>query len=372
MATATLMMRFLAALSISAAAAHAAVIAANSSRGAQLFESLHCIECHSINGAGGEVGPDLGRLIDRSFTPALLAATMWNHAPTMWQAMKAQNIQAGDLPPQAAADLFAFFYSRGFFNRPGDAARGKRDFAALHCADCHGLTQPKLPAAKPVSEWQTLEHPIALADAMWNHAVNMREEFQKRNIAWPELTSQELTDILVYLRHLPATRGVTPHFEISAGENGEEFFQSKGCAACHAGTLALESRIKGMTLIDIAVAMWNHAPKMAPQPPTLDLEQMRSILSFLWARQFFEDSGNSGAGEKVFVSKNCVECHNNPASGAPHLPAPGQSFNGATMVSALWGHGPRMMQQMQAQHVPWPRFESAEMSNLVAYLNSAK
>jgi len=30
------------------------------------------------------------------------------------------------------------------------------------------------------------------------------------------------------------------------------------------------------------------------------------------------------------------------------------------------------MQQMQAQHVPWPRFESAEMSNLVAYLNSAK
>jgi len=85
-------------------------------------------ECHSVNGKGGSIGPELGRVVDRGFTPATLAATMWNHAPAMWAAMRQQDIRAGDLNEQAAADLFAYFYSARFFESPGDAARGKRAF----------------------------------------------------------------------------------------------------------------------------------------------------------------------------------------------------------------------------------------------------
>jgi hypothetical protein len=65
------------------------------------------------------------------------------------------------------------------------------------------LTQAKLPAARPVSQWESIGQPIALAGAMWNHGATMREEFAKRNMKWPELTSQDLTDLLVYLRNLP-------------------------------------------------------------------------------------------------------------------------------------------------------------------------
>ena len=53
---------------------------------------------------------------------------MWNHAPAMWAAMRARERQAGDLNEQAAGDLFAYFYSARFFEKPGDAARGKRLF----------------------------------------------------------------------------------------------------------------------------------------------------------------------------------------------------------------------------------------------------
>src|SRR5262249_48346998 len=156
-----------------------------------------------------------------------LASTMWNHAPAMWSAMRQQNIQPAQLSPQDAADLFAYFYSRGFFNMPGDAARGKRAFAADHCGDCHGLNDTKLQGAKPVSQWNTFLRPVALVDEMWNHAATMRDEFAKQRVSWPTMTSQDLTDILVYLRSLPVTRGASSQFEIDAGPTGQALFQSK-------------------------------------------------------------------------------------------------------------------------------------------------
>lgn len=357
---------------ISLVSVHGAMIAADSVRGAQLFVSLHCVQCHSVNGQGGKLAPDLGQLIDRNFTPASLAATMWNHAPTMWAAMRQQNVQARNLDPQAAADLFAYFYSRRFFEMPGDAARGKHAFESKRCAECHGLTQAKLPGAKPVSEWEALDHPLALVSAMWNHAATMQQQFAKQRIAWPELTSQNLTDILVYLRNIPASRNLSARFEITAEQNGEVLFQSKGCASCHTAASALEPRLKGKTLTDIAVAMWNHEPKMGKRASSFDPDEMRSLLSYLWAQAFFRDSGNASAGKKVFLTKQCSDCHNNPPSGVPKLPASGKSFDGPAMVSALWAHGPQMLQQMQAKGIQWPRFQANDMSNLIAYLNSTK
>src|ERR1700726_811177 len=99
------MIRTVLMLFTSLAAAGAATMAADSTRGERLFKTLSCIECHSVNGAGGHIAPDLGRRIDRNFTSASLASTMWNHAPAMWAAMREREIRSGDLDEQAAADL---------------------------------------------------------------------------------------------------------------------------------------------------------------------------------------------------------------------------------------------------------------------------
>jgi hypothetical protein len=40
------------------------------------------------------------------------------------------------------------------------------------------------------------------------------------------------------------------------------------------------------------------------------------------------------------------------------------------MVSALWHHGPGMLDQMKAKGIPWPHFDGPEMANLIAYLNA--
>jgi cytochrome c551/c552 len=343
----------------SMAAAHAATLAADSARGEKLFTSLSCIQCHSVNGAGGKVAADLGRRIDRNFTPASLASTMWNHAPSMWAAMREREIRAGDLDEQAASDLFAYFYSARFFEKPGDAGRGKRLFSDRACSACHRLTD----------QWSALSDPIALTQAMWNHEPAMLAKAKLRNIAWPQLSAQDLSDLLVYLRNLPSTRDRVAVFETSAGTNGEAIFKSKGCSVCHQSDSSLAARIKGRTLTEIAAAMWNHAPRMPTQPAHFESGEMRDLLSYLWARQFFEDAGDARRGKRVFTAKRCVTCHGGTSVDAPKLTG---SFTGITMASALWHHGPKMLEKMQSQGVRWPRFDGREMSDLIAYLNSAE
>src|SRR2546422_817933 len=87
-----------------------------------------------------------------------------------------------------------------------DSARGQLLFSSKHCSECHGINGPKSEDAKPVIRWESLGHPILLAEAMWNHAANMRQAFADQKLAWPEITGQDLSDMLVYLRNLPATR----------------------------------------------------------------------------------------------------------------------------------------------------------------------
>jgi cytochrome c2 len=353
-------------LLVSALATQAAVFTADSARGQQLFETLSCVQCHSVNGKGGTIAPDLGRMLDRGFTPATLAATMWNHAPGMWAAMRDRQITAGELDQQAAQDLMAFFYAARFFEKPGDAGRGKRAFEKDGCAGCHSL---------PVSQWQGLTDPIALLDAMWNHRAEMQAATASKGVPLPEISAQELTDMLVYLRNQPGTRGQTGVFRIEAAGRGQAVFQSAGCAKCHQTVEALAEKVQGQTLTEIAAEMWNHAPRMAAAgAPFVQLTpiQMTDLVSSFWAAKFFEDAGRPAPGSRAFENKKCTVCHNDASSGAPHLPIPGRNFNGASMVSVLWRHGPRMLDQMKTKGLAWPRFEGMQMADLIAYLNSSK
>ncbi len=95
------------------------VFSGDARRGEQIFRSESCVGCHSLNGEGGKLAPDLGKRIDRNYTPAVMASVMWNHAPAMWAAMRRQGIVKSTLLPESAADLFAFFYSSRSLRNPG-------------------------------------------------------------------------------------------------------------------------------------------------------------------------------------------------------------------------------------------------------------
>jgi len=352
-------------------AADLPVVPGDSARGAKLFESEQCIHCHSVNGRGGKVGLDLARSVPRNYSPAFLASAMWNHAPVMWAAMRASGVREPHLTEEGAADLFAFFYSQRFFDAGGDAARGKATFATKRCSECHGITQSLAEGAPPVATWESLADPVVLVQQMWNHSFRMRQAFERRKIEWQALTSAQLNDILVYLRSLPETAHLAARFSNTSGRGGDTIFHDKGCYMCHVGDLTLDDRLHNMTLTDIAVDMWNHAPRMMRQPPVFNEDEMRQLLSFLWMRQFVYRGGDIAAGRRVFAERHCAQCHLNGDNGARQLPGQALRYSEVSIIAALWQHGPMMLNRIEQAGIGWPRFANAqEVADIIAYLNS--
>jgi mono/diheme cytochrome c family protein len=339
-------------------------------RGAGFFQQQGCVNCHALKGVGPTVGPDLGRRLDRDYTPAGIAARMWNHAPVMWAAMATENVPIPRISTDQAADLFAYFYAARYFEKLSDGGRGKQLFQEKRCTECHSLTASGSGVGPPVEKWESLQSPILLIQHMWNHQMQMHNAMAARGISWPQLSSQDLDDMLLYLQNLPQTREKELFIQLPPPAEGERLFREKGCAECHKGKLALENRLSDSTLTDVAAAMWNHAPRMRQPPPELTSAEWGQLISYIWAKQFFATKGNAASGRRIFNSKNCLVCHNDPSSGAPSLSKPAEPYSAISIVSVLWRHGPLMMRKMQEKQIAWPQLSQDQMANLIAYLNS--
>jgi mono/diheme cytochrome c family protein len=335
-------------------------IEADARRGAEFFEQNKCTSCHAPG-----TGRDLARRLDRNYTPAALASRIWNHAPVMFTEMRKQGITPPSVSGQQSADLFAFFYSRRYFERPGDAGRGKVVFEEKGCSGCHSLTGQSTGPA--VSNWGSLNEPINLIAAMWNHAPKMKEAIAAQGGKWPELTNQNMADLLVYLQNQPGPRKAAVEFLLPPTDEGKELFEQR-CAGCHKGAAALENKLKDETLTDVAVAIWNHAPLMRQSAPDIPRDEMRKIVAYAWASQFLQPHGNPEHGKRVFEGKKCSSCHAEAGGAAPKLTDLPKPFTAISMVSVVFQHGPKMQDRMQQKGTQWPALSPGEISDLTAYL----
>src|ERR1035441_9766730 len=109
-------------------------------KGAALFYGdKQCAICHSINGSGGRVAPDLSGLHPGTPVMGWLTAVLWNHAPGMWRQFRQQNKSYPQLDPQEMADILAFLYQSGNVDRAGDPSAGKKVFNDKGCIRCHSV-----------------------------------------------------------------------------------------------------------------------------------------------------------------------------------------------------------------------------------------
>jgi cytochrome c2 len=360
------------------------IVPGSALRGEGLFTNKGCIGCHAIAGEGGTRAPDLASRSVRTYSPELLSSVMWNHGPEMWQAMAESNTPIPEFTSTEAADLYSYFYAQLYFSVPGDAGRGRQVFVDKNCSQCHASTQEENSDATigpAVSTWGRVRDPIAWAERMWNHSEEMYARMQEASIPWPELTTQESVDLLVYFRNLPETQSSLAEFEPGEAEQGLVVF-TRSCEGCHSfgpslpGRIDLLERPGPKTFTGYATTMWNHAPLMQARAqgalPDLEDGAMNHLVAYLFAQRYFSDPGDVEAGALVFENKECVVCHqqDRPASGAPDLTRSAERYSPITMTRSLWMHGPEMLEQLDERGMDWPVFEGSEMADLIAFLNS--
>jgi cytochrome c551/c552 len=356
-------------------------VASSPQQGSVVFRAKGCIRCHSVNGEGGKVGPDLGRRNPaRSELPQLVTA-MWNHAPKMWERMRADGVPRPSLSYDDVAQLLSYLYMSRHVDGPGDPASGRELFQTKGCVRCHavhgegGQTGPDLAAANDLTglmEW---------TQALWNHASNMRQSTEGEGIPWPQFQGHELRDLYAFVRqgnsNSPAPYGDP--------ERGWQTFQQKSCAGCHSIRTAYplegpsfvpEHQLPG-TFTELGSAMLSHSPQMEKAMarqgitrPTLSAQEMTDIFAFLYSLRYVEPSGSPHVGASVFQWRGCSRCHGENAEGTARAPAlRGRTYNSISLAVALWRHGQQMHAQTRQLGLGWPTLAEDDVGDLLAFLN---
>lgn len=351
--------------------------------GSRIFGSKGCVKCHAINGVGGALGPDLGR-VGRARSFEELAAAMWNHLPRMAERMQQLGMARPRLEGGEAADLMAFLATLSYFDVPGDRTRGQRLFADKRCVVCHqvggtgGVVGPNLDFLALYGS------PLHVAAAMWNHGPAMTDAMRARGLERPSFAGSELNDLIAYLRPAGAA-GEGPLYALPGrADQGRQRFTDKRCIECHRGQGAgpdLAERGAEGSLLRFAATMWNKAPAMTAAMksrgiavPQLRPDEMADIVAYLYAIRYFSTAGDPRRGQAVAASKGCVACH--AADGRRGVPARDLATargmdTPAGVVAAMWNHL-GLVGDAAAGSPPGPRpqLSAAEMADLMAYLRA--
>jgi cytochrome c2 len=351
------------------------------------FEKEGCAHCHSVNGFGGKLAPDLGYAGTPQAGINQLVSAMWNHAPRMWERMRKEKLAYPDLGNEEMTHLFAFLYTARYVDEPGDQSKGESLYRKKGCVRCHSVrggdgVGPDLAAVKGV------DTPIRWTEAMWNHAPAMEKMAQQLGVAWPHFEGREMNDLLSYIRANSSALRRESELLPADPERGWKVFRTKSCIVCHAvkgkgGHVGPElgpNQQRALTVVQFSGLMWNHSPDMWKVPearvisrPTFHGQEIADLVAFLSSLRYFEPLGSPHMGETIFAERGCDQCHGAYAEGArrgPALRGRGQPTTVITLATALWQHGPKMYQRTQQLGRPWPMLQEGDVGDIVAFLNS--
>lgn len=350
-------------------------------RGQSLFVSKRCVECHAVRGAGGRIGPDLGRTaVKGSFYE--IAAALWNHSLVMGDKMKELRLVRPTFKEDELADLLAFLYFLNYFDEPGDPEVGKVLFAQKHCIQCHGLGKQGGASGPRLDTFPRGRSPLRIAQDLWNHGPAMVPAIRRQGLDIPKFNGNEIIDLFAYLRIQGQQRQAAREFR-SAGDpgRGKRLFLEKGCSRCHSvlgggpsiGPDLGTAELRG-SVTQLAGRMWNHWPAMVEAmgalgmaPPTFKGEDVADLFAYLFVSRYDGRAGDLSRGRTVYRQKGCVVCHGENGEGAG-----GPSLRGASgepkerIAQRMWNHAPQMRDRMGTQQIPWPRLEPEELAALLA------
>jgi len=364
------------------------------SEGARVFAQKGCTRCHSLTPqvAGSRIGPNLGRTL---FSGSVmdLAGAFWNHAPVMQQKMADLKMPPPVITGADIADLVAllgaFRYYAEEVGHPGDPMSGRRVFTAKGCAGCHDadVTRPDRPGPA-LYKYRGRSASMFLAQAMWNHNVEMASAMRARGVPWPKFAGREMDDLVAYLQSGSMPREAE-YFQPGSPRRGRDLFAAKGCDACHAingkggrGGPDLGARAADLvaSVSSIAGIMWNHSEAMIAESGRRQIprvifsgQEMTDTIAYLYFINYTNVRGVPARGEKLFAEK-CAMCH--AAGGArragPNLADLARVGEPFAIIAAMWNHAPTMSQELKKRGATWPRLGPGDAANLTAFLAWAR
>jgi cytochrome c2 len=181
------------------------VLPGRAEAGRTVFLEKRCNRCHSVQGIGGRLAPDLAEL-DRQWGLTEFAAAMWNKAPAMLETMEGMDLSAPPIGGGEMADLVAYLYYIKYFAELGDSELGEQVLHRKGCLSCHALHGSGGTEASDLAWISGIASPAAVAAALWNHAVEiatMPEAWQKE---WPRFEAEEMADLTAFLEELEKSR----------------------------------------------------------------------------------------------------------------------------------------------------------------------
>lgn len=363
-----------------------ALLPGNPLDGARLFTGKGCLRCHAVHGAGGTVGPDLGRgILNRPLLE--IAGDMWNHSPGMEHVFQERRVARPTFEPSEMASLLSFLYYLGSLDPPGDAAVGARLFRQKGCQICHSLGGQGGRVGPELDKYSRYASPLYLTAALWKRGKAMAEKMQEKRVPRPTFEGNDIPDLLAYIR---STGGATERVYAPPGspKRGEELFTEKRCVECHSvrghgGKVGpdLGEKLKG-SLMRIAGAMWNKGPRMwakmaerGIEVPTLSTEEMSDLVSYLYFFQFIDPPADTRRGWSVFKER-CGVCHaavRPDRRVAPPITRVVEKLRTPLeVVTGMWNHAGKMEGKMAEENVAWPVLKGGEMADLIAYLLSVR
>jgi len=356
-------------------------LAGSPEQGRRIFRDRGCIRCHSVNGQGGKVGPDLGhRKPGESSLPQLVTA-MWNHAPRMWERMHADGVSSPALSYDDVVQLLAYLSMSRHVDGPGNPVNGRALFQNKGCAACHAVQGTGAATAPDLAAAKDLTSPMEWSQALWNHASGMRQPTEEAETTWPQFQRDELLDLYAFARQDAAGAPISP----GDPERGWQVFQQKSCAGCHSLRAAYQLQGPNLgpeqplpdTFTELAGVMVSHAPQMekamAQQGiarPSLSAQEMTDVFAFLYSLRYNEPSGSPHVGASVFQWRGCSRCHGQNAQGSARAPAlHGRTYNSISLAVALWRHGQQMQAETRQLGIGWPTLSEDDVGDLLAFLN---
>jgi cytochrome c2 len=347
-----------------------------------VFERNNCIKCHSINGFGGNTGPDFNseNFLSGDYD---LITDMWNHSPKMLKMIDQMNTNQQKIKPEDFRKLRYFISFLGYLSKNGNVNQGRDLFVQMNCIKCHSIGKT-VPGKIDLNKTGYDASPVNLAQVMWNHAADMHKKQKASNIKISVFKGNDFANLAAYLESISSPKKKNKNLMYPGNPVlGEKLFNSKSCSFCHLKeniAVSLDKINLHKSVIEIAGMMWNHSDLMESAMgehkiswPAFKGTDMGNLIAYLYYYNTEQVNGSVEKGQKLLNTKGCLGCH---FKGNPYKTLTASDIqpfdNIDVFFSKLWDHIPVIEKVFYSNGKTFPKFVTEDVKSLYLYFNRAQ